>query len=326
MHPKISVIIPVYNAEKYLQNCLDSILKQSYKNIEIICVNDGSIDNSQNILNKYARQDKRLISIEKENGGVSIARNNGISMASGEYIAFVDSDDYIESNYIEELYLSIVSNKADLAICKVNNFGCLNRVDKLSYNYMELNENYEDEWEEINRNFLLYGPCNKLYKTTIIKKNDILFPKDITYGEDLLFNFHYLEYIKNISFTNQTTYFYRKDSPDSLSKVYRDDRFENEIILAESMKKFMIKKNLYNNNMKLYLQTRILDCAYNHIFEIIKFEKKNKQREMIKKILKNNILKDCYDKQVVNGYSKFVVFFMKHKCYMLIKVWILLRC
>ena len=102
--PLISIIVPVYNVEKYLKKCLDSILSQTYKNFEVIIVNDGSPDNSQKIIDEYKKKDKRIIVLEKENGGLSSARNYGIEHANGKYISFVDADDYIEKDYVEKLY------------------------------------------------------------------------------------------------------------------------------------------------------------------------------------------------------------------------------
>ena len=114
---KVSIIIPVYNVQKYLRKCLDSIVNQTFKNIEIIIINDGSSDNSLNICKEYSKKDKRINIINKHNEGVSKARNTGLLYATGEYISFIDSDDWVEQNMIEELYNSITSNKADLCIC-----------------------------------------------------------------------------------------------------------------------------------------------------------------------------------------------------------------
>ena len=111
---KISIIIPVYNVEKYLSRCLESVINQSYKNIEIIIVNDGSTDNSFDICNKYKKKDKRVILIDQNNQGLSGARNTGLKHATGEYICFIDSDDYVEKDYVEYLYKLIVKDDYDL--------------------------------------------------------------------------------------------------------------------------------------------------------------------------------------------------------------------
>ena len=116
MTEKITVIVPVYNVEHYLDKCLDSVIKQTYKNIEIIVVNDGSTDNSGEICQEYAQKDNRIVYIEKENGGLSDARNAGLDQMTGSYVTFVDSDDWIEQDYVETLYQKITEYQADIAI------------------------------------------------------------------------------------------------------------------------------------------------------------------------------------------------------------------
>ena len=120
--PKISIIIPIFNVENYLAKCLDSIINQTLMDIEIICVNDGSNDNSVDILNTYAQRDKRITIINKANGGLSSARNAGIRVANGEYICFLDSDDYFEFNACERLYIEILEGHADIIVFGANIF------------------------------------------------------------------------------------------------------------------------------------------------------------------------------------------------------------
>ena len=114
----ISVIIPVYNTADYLPRCLDSILNNTYRNLEVICINDGSRDNSLEILNAYSEKDSHVRVINQENGGISAARNNAMDLASGEYIAFVDSDDWVHSHYFEVLLNGLLLHRADIAVCR----------------------------------------------------------------------------------------------------------------------------------------------------------------------------------------------------------------
>ena len=116
--PKVSVIIPVYNVEKYLSECLDSVVNQTLKDIEIICVNDGSPDGSAAILEEYAQKDNRIKVITQENRGLSEARNSGLKIASGEYIAFLDSDDYIDLKFFEQLYKRGIESNSDVVVCE----------------------------------------------------------------------------------------------------------------------------------------------------------------------------------------------------------------
>lgn len=121
MNELISIIIPVYNVEKYIGKCIDSLIKQKYDNLEIILIDDGSSDNSGEICDKYAKKDKRIKVIHKKNSGQADSRNIGISKASGKYIGFVDSDDYIDKDYYNRLYKTLVKNNADVVTCKYQN-------------------------------------------------------------------------------------------------------------------------------------------------------------------------------------------------------------
>lgn len=173
---KVSVIIPVYNAEKYLDKCLDSVINQSLKDIEIIIINDGSTDNSIKIINKYLN-DKRLVFFNRKNHGIGVTRNFGIKSAKGKYICFLDSDDYYEHNMLEDMYNYIINNDLDIAIC----------------NYYKV---FDNKKEEVNikcdnitsikeNNNLLFdinmGPCNKMYNYDLIK--DIKFSENLKYED-----------------------------------------------------------------------------------------------------------------------------------------------
>ena len=132
--PKVSIILPVYNVAPYLRRCMDSIINQTYRNIEIICIDDGSTDKSSQLCDEYSQKDKRIIVIHKKNGGQSDARNVGITVATGKYIAFVDSDDYIDEQFLEQLYLAIKKNKSDISMCKYKKTYKLNEKNKKIYN------------------------------------------------------------------------------------------------------------------------------------------------------------------------------------------------
>ena len=178
----ISIIIPIYNAEKYLERCLQSVITQTYKNLEIILINDGSKDNSKKICEEFKNKDSRIRLINKENEGVSTARNNGIDLITGEYVLFVDSDDWLEKEMCEILLNKIEKEKTDIVVCGYNNY------------YENKNELEHIELKEYNKsfNYLIsddntkYGgfPWNKLMKKEFIKNK---FDTDIYYYENLLF-------------------------------------------------------------------------------------------------------------------------------------------
>ncbi|MBR5112832.1 MAG: glycosyltransferase family 2 protein [Clostridia bacterium] len=199
---KISVIVPIYNVEQYIIECLDSIVNQSYKKLEIILVDDGSPDNCGKICDEYAKKDSRIKVIHQENGGLSAARNAGLDVATGEYIGFVDSDDYIEMNFFEELLKSIEEYHASLAVCGVKKFGLENRME--SYGNKQLSSS---EYLKA----LLCGTvksysCNKLYKASLFEI--IRFPNGEMF-EDLKIMHLIGEKTTLVSFTDKTFYNYR---------------------------------------------------------------------------------------------------------------------
>lgn len=183
--PKLSVIVPVYNVEKFLARCLDSILAQTLSDIEIICIDDGSPDNSIEILNRYSSADKRITVIRQENRGLGGARNSGINAATGEYIGFVDSDDYLDLDFFEKLYCAAKKNDADIAVT-----GIIKHRKRSSKLYIS----FEDEvvYTTVNHKFSVcncppyFHVVNKIYRRTLIAGNDIRF-KEHVYFEDIEF-------------------------------------------------------------------------------------------------------------------------------------------
>ena len=187
--PLISVIVPVYKVEKYLDRCVESIVNQTYENLEIILVDDGSPDNCPQMCDAWAEKDSRIKVIHKENGGVSSARNIGLDSATGEYIGFVDSDDYIEPEMYEMLMNALVEHYADIAVCNNTHVDENNkRIDNDAGYQFDTFEN-----ENVMRSFLhgdhydITSICNKCYLRKVI--NDLRFDSNITVGEDVLYNY-----------------------------------------------------------------------------------------------------------------------------------------
>ena len=176
--PKVSVIVPVYKVEEYLPKCLDSLVNQTLEDIEIILVNDGSPDNSDKIIKKYAKKDKRIVYIEKENGGQASARNMGVKVAKGEFISFVDSDDWIELETLEECYKKAKKEKSDIVQFD------LNKVINGEKHYEPF---FTLEGEDLKKTYILNvtSPWGKIIKKEIITDNDLYFPEGIIY-EDYL--------------------------------------------------------------------------------------------------------------------------------------------
>ena len=246
---KISVIIPVYNVENFVQKCFDSISRQSYSNLEVICIDDGSTDNSGKICDNWAKNDKRFKVFHKKNEGVSIARNYGISVASGDYITFVDSDDYIDNIMYEELLKSVnYTNEYDI-------------VASGAYYETETGNIFEDTTTcQLGNNIIgknnslinVFNGClgaviwNKLFKSEVIKNNNIEFESSIYSCEDLLFLCEVVQHSNQIYYCNKSFYHYIKRK----SSV-TNSKFNKKLLSAlDAYKK--IEKMISKKDLELY--------------------------------------------------------------------------
>ena len=251
----VSIIIPIYNASSSIERCLKSILNQTYKKLEILCVDDGSLDDSIDIIEKLKKNDDRIKIIKKTNGGVSSARNAGLDYAVGKYVQFVDSDDAIEPSMVETLVYNMEKNEVDFIICgynlnSIDDTCCLNR--KI---YSNMKEFYED-FITIYQSTYLNPPWNKLYIRELIKCR---FDEDMSLGEDLMFNLNYLDNIKKILIIPECLYIYSVDNENSLTRKYHTNSIK-------SLKKIIlkIKKNLlyYDRNRLSNDETRLSDYYF----------------------------------------------------------------
>lgn len=212
----VSIIVPIYNVEKYLEECLDSLLRQTYKDIEIILVDDGSQDYSPEICDKYAQKDARIRVIHKQNAGVSAARNTGIDHAEGEYIMFCDSDDVAHPQWVEYHVRAINENPDSFIVSDLVKF-----LDNRS-NYQLLKfDTYKCTFYEIFIKYLSGFPFNKIFSREIIKANHLYFDEAVPLAEDVIFNANYYRYcLGGCVFLNASLYFYR-DNPKSALHSYR---------------------------------------------------------------------------------------------------------
>lgn len=324
MDELISVIVPIYNVEKQLKRCINSIINQTYKNIQILLIDDGSKDSSGKICDNFSKYDTRIIVLHQDNTGVSAARNKGIELAEGRYICFIDSDDYIEKNYIEELHQLMKDEKIDLGICDLNykytnKEDCWSTVGKKTINLKNVSE---EIFLELNEKYLLYGPYNKIFKSSIIKKQKIRFIKEMSYGEDLIFNLSYLQYVKIIKTTNQTRYNYIADIDNSLANKYRADRFKTGKIIFEELYKFFEINGMLSEKSKKYLYGRIFDDAYNNICECVKNQSCKESLKEIKKILFDQKIKESYAYIDNRKYSANLIKLIHHKKIVIIYIYI----
>ena len=215
----ISVIVPVYNVEKYLEECLDSIQNQTYSDIEVILVNDGSLDNSKDICEKYCKEDNRFKLINQANQGQSVARNHGVAASTGEFIAFVDSDDIIRQDYLEVL-IRYMSEEVDI----VESQFTVHKKEFFNENYKEINVIFEGDSEEavkaVPKHVLSVNPVTKLYRRSVVEA--------VPYLEGLIFEDIYsgvgmLKYIRRIIKSDYTGYYYRQHGTSTMHRTFTEN-------------------------------------------------------------------------------------------------------
>lgn len=268
----ITIIVPVYNSEQYLSMCLNSIIIQTYNNIEIICVDDGSTDNSIKILQEYAANDHRIKIVHNKNGGVSAARNSGLDIAKGEYVLFVDSDDWIEKSTCELAVHKMEDQAVDIVMWSYIRERGNESKKKIIFDRDVIFED-KDIREKLHRRMIgiigkeLSHPENadalctvwgKLYKRSILSSNDIRFYdiRKIGTYEDGLFNLSYFKYVRKAIFLNQYFYHYRRSNRFSITTAYNIKLSQQWEELFKIMEEY-IKKNNLGKDYKEALHNRI---------------------------------------------------------------------
>ena len=239
--PKVSVIIPVYNVEKYLEKCIESVINQTLKDIEIICVNDGSTDSSRKILEKYKNRDSRIKIVDKENGGLSSARNAGMKVAVGEFYSFIDSDDWVEHTMLEKMYNNITTMNSDIAICAVHQFDETNQKIDDSNPYYTLgffDETFDNKafsYKDV-KPFLM-DVCvmawNKLYRKKFVDDCNARYPDGLIF-EDGPFFFSIFFKTQRVSIVRDFLYYYRINRKNSIIQK-AGKKFLNVIDVIEIM-------------------------------------------------------------------------------------------
>lgn len=242
--PSLSIILPCYNVDKYIEKALLSLINQTIKDIEIICVNDGSNDHTLNIINEYALKDNRIKVYNQKNQGQGIARNNGIGYATAPYIAFMDPDDWVEWNMYEKLYNLAINNDVDFVECGINKyFESLDEIKKVKFNYPAPENivfNHKDD-----KNYVFKGTSfacwNKIYKKSFIINNNIYFSKG-KLSEDRIFVLKAKILAKRIMYTSQPYYFYRIRKGSSVNRLSKENLYLENII--KELKEFIQAHNL----------------------------------------------------------------------------------
>ena len=277
MENKISVIIPVYNVEKYIKKCLDSVVNQTFKDIEIIVVNDGSPDNSSKIIKEYMKEDKRIKYYEKDNGGQGSARNLAITKSTGEYLIFVDSDDYIDLNMLEKMYDYAKKSKLDIVVCN----GYLDVNDDIT-NF----DNFNSSINDLQKRYIVSqtGPCLKLIKAEIIKKNNLLFVENHIY-EDIAIVPAYALFTDKIGYIDERFYYYVQRSNSSMNQEKYSKKLEDIFFALDNLSnKFTeYSNNKFNEELEYLYIENLLHAAS---LRFLRFDNYEKHIEKIVSIMK----------------------------------------
>lgn len=306
----VSVIVPVYNVEKYLEQCVNSILNQSYKLIEIILVNDGSKDSSGELCEILAKRDDRILVVHKDNEGLGLARNTGLKYVKGKYVTFIDSDDYADPDLIENLYSAIKENNADACI---GGFKRVNDDGKVIYKEIYEKKIYEKEkcTCELLPRMLGSSPeksdsirmsvWNVLYSTEIIRRNNLDFPSEREYiSEDIIFDIKFYRYCRRCVVVNNSSYNYRVNNT-SLTQSYKKDKFNKVKFLYNEISKMIKRYGLIDECLVRLQRQYFVNVRY-----CITQEKKTisglNMSERIKNI--NYIISDTQLKNIIRNYPK----------------------
>lgn len=259
---KISVIVPIYNVDKYLSKCIQSISNQSYNNLEIILVNDGSTDNSLSIAQYYANKDKRIIIYSQQNKGLSEARNSGLKISTGDYISFIDGDDWIEDKMLETMLTSAIQNNSDFVCChlqydNIYNQKTTNKKIIFEYEILENNEILKDTL--LVRN-IKTSVVIKLYNKIFLTHNNIYFYPGII-NEDSYFSIIVAFYAQKVSFTNYIFY-HAIERNDSISREFKDRNITDLLFALNKQKLFLESKNVYHLYSSYFQAGYIKAIAY----------------------------------------------------------------
>lgn len=317
MEELVSIIVPIYKVEKYLERCLNSIINQTYTNIEIILVDDGSPDSCGEICEKYKKIDSRIKVVHKQNEGLGMARNSGLEHIDGEYVAFVDSDDWVAQSYIEDMLLAITNNNSDFVISgyieertngniikynspreKMENYGSNEIVEEVLLPILGSSPNYKNDIE------IQMCVWTNLYKTSIIKENNLQFVNERHFlSEDLFFNIDYIMHCKKVSIISNCNYHYKVNEV-SLTNSYRQDRF---ILLTNLYKREIEILKLYGiyEKASLRINRTFIMKARNAIRILVnsKNETFPKRYKALHSFLNNDVLIEIINTYPINMYS-----------------------
>ncbi len=305
MNYKVSIIVPVYNVEKYLRQCLDSLVNQTLKDIEIIVVNDGSPDGSQKIIDEYVTNYSDVKSYIKENGGLGSARNYGIKKATGEYLGFVDSDDYVKENMFELLYEKAIKEDADYLTCDfINTYDNHEKEDSLTLGMKRINGNYKKD-----------GLLSPLYAWSKFVKRDFYINSGLEFSEglwyeDLPVTTSLFALANKVSYLNEAVYYYRQRSGSIMNSSYSPKMYDIFEALERVYKSFEERDllNEYRDEIEYLFAEHLM------IYGAYRFLRTNHYKELLSKA--NEVINSRFPKWKKNKYLK-QIFNIKNRLFYL---------
>lgn len=320
---KVSIIVPVFNGENYLNKCLDMIINQTFTDFELILIDDGSVDNSEKIYTTYMEYDNRIKIIKKKNAGAWAARNSGIDVAKGKYIMFLDCDDWYENNFIEEMYKTIEESNSDLVICgqtnvfvdKSNKIYKMKNVDIEEYIYND-NNSFVEDYIKMREKGIADVLWNKIYKTKIIKENKIRF-QNLKRGEDAVFNINYYENVNKGIILPKYLYKYRVEIDKPFWIKYSTDFYQ--LLLNENnyISEKLKSSGKYDEKASQYLSQHFVCGMIEHFYWIIypdnKFTLKDKRNKISEIINKEFFINACEKAELQGIFNKLIVKFIENK-------------
>lgn len=340
MSIKVSVVMPVYNAEKYLKRSIESILNQTLKEIELILVNDGSKDRSIDICREYEQKDYRVKVIDKKNEGACIARNTGIYLAKGEYLQLVDADDYCELNMLEEQYELAKSTDAEVVMCglkydiSLKNGEVLYEEDCYRNAVLTGKQEIKEVMMDIINNMLFNYTHNKLYNLNFLKENNLQFTEWLPIDQDTNFNIDVFKQLNRLTLTTKAYYHYVKTFEDTIVKRYHQDKFKVRTYRYERLIEMFKEFGIYTEENKTQLASiyihQVIECFEMYFHEKCPLTPKEKKQQ-----IKEIILKECVKdelRQISSMKSKFTDIILKlmkinsvQLIYVLVKIKALIR-
>lgn len=323
---KVSVIIPVFNAQQYIEYCLQSLTSQTLVEAEFIFVNDGSVDDSQSIIEDYQKKDSRIKLVNQHNQGVSTARNNGLKVAKGKYIGFVDADDTVKNDMFETLFHHAEMNQCDVVI---SNY--VRQIDGRQYTasfpfpeqvVLDENKIKQHIFDYLLMHDDLNAVWNKLYLRSTIEEYGVLFPHDLALGEDQLFNWHFFSYAKKCVYTQYAGYYYRDVEGSATRSIAHHDYFARAIDVYLAELPTVIQNSKHKHKIQTFKTTKLIKqvMSYIHLYLAPSQELSLRKRaKYVKHMLTNqHVISSISNyhslyRRRLGRYEKVILWLMKHR-------------